>query len=44
MELRVLGPLEVVAGDAVLLLTGTKQRALLATVLVGANQVVSSDR
>src|SRR5438445_524042 len=44
MEFRILGPLEVADGDAVLPLTGAKQRALLAILLLNANQVVSSDR
>src|SRR3989441_11156323 len=44
MEFRILGPLEVADGDTVLPLTGAKQRALLAILLLNANQVVSSDR
>src|SRR5712692_7052069 len=44
MEFRILGPLEVAAGDAVLPLTGAKQRALLAILLLNANQIVSTDR
>src|SRR5579863_8846725 len=44
MEFRILGPLEVVDGDTVVALVGVKQRALLALLLLNANQVVSSDR
>src|SRR5256712_11166260 len=44
MEFRILGPLEVADGDTVLPLTGAKQRAMLAILLLNANQVVSSDR
>jgi DNA-binding SARP family transcriptional activator len=44
VEFRILGPLEVYEGDRPLPLTGAKQRALLALLLLNANQVVSSDR
>src|SRR5450755_4508965 len=44
MEFRILGPLEVVDGDCLLPLAGTKQRALLAILLLNANETVSSDR
>jgi predicted ATPase/DNA-binding SARP family transcriptional activator len=44
MEFRILGPLEVAAGDELLALGGSKQRALLAILLLHANEVVSSDR
>ena len=44
MEYRVLGPLEVRDGEGSLPLAGAKQRALLALLLVHANQVVSRDR
>ena len=44
MEFRILGPLEVADGAAVVPLAGVKQRALLALLLLSANQVVSSDR
>ena len=44
MEFRILGPLEVVDGDAVVPLAGVRQRALLALLLLNANQVLSSDR
>ena len=44
MDFRILGPLEVFDGDRPLALGGTKQRALLALLLLHANEVVSSDR
>jgi DNA-binding SARP family transcriptional activator len=44
MEFRVLGPLEVRDGDRLLSLGGTKQRALLAVLLLHANEVVSNER
>src|SRR4051794_39262229 len=44
MEFQVLGPLEVHRGGEPLALGPAKQRALLAILLVHANQVVSSDR
>jgi DNA-binding SARP family transcriptional activator len=44
MEFRILGPLEVVDGGQTVELSGHKQRALLAALLLEANQVVSSDR
>ena len=44
MEFRVLGPLEVTAGGQSLGLAGTRTRAVLAMLLVHANQVVSSGR
>jgi DNA-binding SARP family transcriptional activator len=44
VEFRILGPLEVWEGERQLPLTGTKQRALLALLLVHANQVVPTDR
>src|SRR5213082_2399610 len=43
-EFRILGPLEVADGEEVLPLTGQKQRALLALLLLDANRVVSTDR
>ena len=43
-EFRLLGPLEAVEDDRPLALGGVKQRALLAVLLLHANQVVSSDR
>ena len=43
MDFRVLGPLEVDAGDGVLPLGGPKQRAVLANLLVRANEVVPAD-
>jgi DNA-binding SARP family transcriptional activator/tetratricopeptide (TPR) repeat protein len=44
VEFRVLGPLDARAGDEPLPLGGVKQRALLAILLLNANEVVSSDR
>ena len=43
MQFRVLGPLEVDAGDGPLPLGGPKQRAVLASLLVHANRVVPVD-
>jgi DNA-binding SARP family transcriptional activator len=44
MEFRLLGPLEVLEHDRVLTVGGGKQRALLAVLLLHANEVVSTDR
>lgn len=44
MDVRILGPLEVSAGRQRLPLGGAKQRALLAMLVVHANEVVSKDR
>ena len=44
MEFRILGPLEVWEEGEALPLGGTKQRALLAVLLLHANEVVSADR
>src|SRR5215203_665172 len=44
MEFRLLGPLEVVERDRALSLGAGKQRALLAILLLNANEVVSTDR
>jgi DNA-binding SARP family transcriptional activator len=44
MEFRILGPLEVVDGDHIVALKGTRTRALLVLLLTSANQVVSADR
>ena len=44
MEFRILCPLEVADGDRIIALASAKQRALLAILLLHANQVVSSDR
>src|SRR5215207_9723582 len=44
MEFRLLGPLEVLERDRVLMVGGGKQRALLAVLLLHANEVVSTDR
>ena len=43
LEFRILGPLEVVDGNRELRLAGAKQRALLAILLVHANEPVSVD-
>jgi DNA-binding SARP family transcriptional activator len=43
VEYRILGPLEVVDGDEPLPLGGPKQRALLALLLLRANEVVATD-
>src|ERR1700694_4622771 len=44
MEFRVLGPLEVTDGGRVVPVNGSKQRAVLALLLLNAGRVVSSDR
>jgi DNA-binding SARP family transcriptional activator len=44
LDFRILGPLEVVAGDDAIRLGGPKQRATLAILLLNANRVVSVDR
>src|SRR6266540_5117591 len=44
MDYRVLGPVEVRGSEGPLPLGGTKQRALLALLLLNANRVVSRDR
>jgi DNA-binding SARP family transcriptional activator len=44
MEFRILGPLEVVDGDREVAIAGSKQRALLAILLLHPNTVVSRDR
>jgi DNA-binding SARP family transcriptional activator len=44
MEFRILGPLEVAEGDRQLRVAGTRERALLAILLIHAGQVVSADR
>ena len=44
MEFRVLGPLEVADGDRPVDLGGPRQRALLARLLVHANEVVAAER
>lgn len=44
MDYRILGPLQVFDGDRPVPLSGPKQRALLAMLLVDANRVVSTDR
>lgn len=44
IEFRILGPLEAVSGGTPVELGGAKQRAVLADLLIHANQVVSTDR
>ncbi|HEY7731299.1 MAG TPA: winged helix-turn-helix domain-containing protein, partial [Gaiellaceae bacterium] len=44
MEYRLLGPLEVHSGDGLLELGGAKQRAVLAVLLLSANEVVPTER
>ncbi|MFL5780460.1 MAG: ATP-binding protein [Thermoleophilaceae bacterium] len=44
MDFRILGPLEVAVDGGVVPLGGGKQRALLAVLLLHANEVLSSDR
>ena len=44
MDFRILGPLEVAENGQLLALGGASQRALLALLLLHANEVVSSDR
>ena len=44
MDFRILGPLEAHGDDGPIPLGGAKQRALLAILLLNANEVVSSDR
>src|SRR5512134_2464365 len=44
MEYRVLGPLEVLGSEGPLPLGGTKQRALLAVLVLNANRVVARER
>jgi DNA-binding SARP family transcriptional activator len=44
MDFRLLGPLEVVDDDRAVALGGGRQRALLAVLLLHANEVVSTDR
>ena len=44
MEFRILGPLEVLENGRQIEIGGAKQRALLAVLLLHANEVVSIDR
>ena len=44
MEFRILGPLDVIEGERVVDLAGAKHRALLAMLLLHANEVVSATR
>ena len=44
MEFRILGPLDVRDGDQAVELAGGRQRALLALLIINANETVSTDR
>lgn len=44
MEFRILGPLQVIGAGGAVTIGGSRERALLARLLVSANQVVSSER
>src|SRR3982074_3473299 len=44
MEFRILGPLEIATADGLVELRGVKPRAVLALLLVHANEVVSAER
>ena len=44
MDFRILGPLEALDGGQPVALGGSKQRALLALLLLHANETLSSDR
>src|SRR3954471_6170959 len=44
MDIRILGPLEVVDGDRVAALGGAKPRALLAVLVLHLNEVVTRER
>ena len=44
MEFRILGPLEVVRGDKCLAFRGTRERAVLALLVLHANRTVSAER
>jgi predicted ATPase/DNA-binding SARP family transcriptional activator len=44
VEFRILGPLEVLEADRQVRVSGTKERALLAVLLIHAGQVMSADR
>jgi predicted ATPase/DNA-binding SARP family transcriptional activator len=44
MEFRVLGPMEIVEGSRQLHVSGSRERALLAILLIHAGEVVSADR
>ena len=44
MDFRILGPLEVREDERLVPVAGAKQRALLAALLLHANEVVSADR
>jgi DNA-binding SARP family transcriptional activator len=44
MDFRILGPLEVLEGGRPVALGGSEQRALLALLLLHANETLSTDR
>jgi predicted ATPase/DNA-binding SARP family transcriptional activator len=44
VEFRILGPLEVVEGERRVLVSGSRERALLAVLLIHAGEVVSAER
>jgi DNA-binding SARP family transcriptional activator len=44
MDFRILGPLQVLDGDRELMLGGPKQRALLAVLVIHANEALSTER
>jgi DNA-binding SARP family transcriptional activator len=44
VEFRILGPLEVLDGDTPVEITGTKRRAVLALLLLHANEIVRTER
>ena len=44
MDFRILGPLEVSAGDGPIELGGRRQRTVLAALIFNANQVTSTDQ
>ena len=44
MDFRILGPLEVTDGDAIVALGGVRERTLPAILLLNANEVVSAAR
>lgn len=44
MEFRILGPLEVLEGNRQVRVSGTRERALLAVLLIHAGEVMSADR
>src|ERR1700738_3447685 len=44
MDFRILGPLQVLDGERPLMLGGPKQRALLAVLILHANEAISTER